>query len=279
MILNRIAGAALRALLVVTLITFPSVMLPNTTSDTTLIVGLVAIIAAAFTFVEYSASSPSLVEFRDAPPFNRIRFGALFLTVFALTLILRGETQPSTLTRLFESFGGEIALALDFPYSPVRLVVLMLPDPTPEPVVEGVRTAAGLSYLVSILSLGLFVLVMRLRGWPARDGTFNVWVNLPTFDPTRGGDVVDRLRSDAQFNLILGFLLPFLIPALVKVTSALVDPIDLSNPHALIWTMTAWAFLPASMLKRGIALNRVADLISDQRKRESAAAAGSFAPV
>ena len=27
-------------------------------------------------------------------------------------------------------------------------------------------------------------------------GSFNVWINLPTFDPTTGGDVVERLERD-----------------------------------------------------------------------------------
>ncbi len=87
-----------------------------------------------------------------------------------------------------------------------------------------------------------------------------------------------RLYRDAQFNLILGFLLPFIIPASVKMASDLFDPISLTHSHTLIWTMTAWAFLPASLLMRGIALNRVAHMISQQRLRAYATAKG-FAPV
>lgn len=259
-------GGLARAALVVALISTPALLLPGTTADTALVAAFVALVAGAFTAVEYNAAAPSLVAFRDAPPFNRMRFGALFVTVLVLSLILRGKIEETGLTRLFALVGDELARAIDFPYSPVRLVMLMLPADIAPETVAAVRVAAGLSYLVSILTLGAFVLILRLRGWPARTGRFNVWVNLPVFDPTSGDDVVDRLRHDAQINVVLGFLLPFIIPAVVKLATVVVEPADLGDAHTLIWTMTAWAFLPASLLMRGIALNRIADLILDQRR-------------
>lgn len=277
--LSRLTGAILRAVLVVLLIAMPSMLLPGATADTGQTIALVALIAAVFTIVEYQSSYPSLVEFRDAPPFNRVRFGALFITVFALTMILRGESDPSTMTQLTSAVGISIGTLIDFPYSPVRLIVLMLPEGATADLTQRVRTAAGLSYLVSILSLMIFVLMLRLRGWPTRDTNFNVWINLPTFDPTAGGDVVERLERDSQINLILGFLLPFIIPAFVKLASDYVDPISLSNDHTLIWTITAWAFLPASLLMRGIALSRVAAMISQQRERASLAGKEGSVPA
>ena len=72
-----------------------------------------------------------------------------------------------------------------------------------------IRTAAGLAYLVSLIALATFVVLVRVMGWPARQGAFNVWVNLPLFDPTAGGDVLYRLQRDARINIALGFLLPF----------------------------------------------------------------------
>jgi len=276
-VVSRLSSAVLRAALVVLLIALPSVMLPGTTTDTAQIVSLVAIFAAAFTLVEYNSAYPSLVEFRDAPPFNRVRFFALFATVFALTVIARGKTDPTTFTMIFDAVGRRIGEAIDFPYSPVRLVVLMMPPDASAALIDDVRTAAGLSYLVSILSLAVFVIALRLFGWPARQGGFNVWINLPTFDPTAGGDVVDRLNRDATVNLVLGFLLPFIIPAFVKLAADLFDPISLANSQTLIWTMSAWAFLPASLLMRGIAMNRVAHMICQQRRRAYAAPEDRYA--
>lgn len=265
-VISRLTGAVLRAVLVIFMIATPSLMLASTAADTVQIVALVSIVAGVFVFVEYNSSSPSLMEFRDAPPFNRVRFFGLASTILALTVIAKGATEPTTLTVLFEMVGGSLAEAMDFPYSPVRLVVLMLPAEASTNLIENVRTAAGLSYLVSLLSLAFFVLVLRVKNWPNKRGGFNVWINLPTFDPTAGGDVVERLERDGQLNLILGFLLPFLIPALVKLASDMFNPIQLQDSHTLIWTMTAWAFIPASMIMRGIAMLRVAQMIAVQRE-------------
>ncbi|SDE62841.1 hypothetical protein SAMN04488567_2154 [Limimaricola pyoseonensis] len=252
----------------VLLIAIPSMLLPASGSGTPEIVALIAIGAALFTLVEYTALSPSLVEFRDAPPFNRIRFLFTALNVFLLALVLRGAAEPSTLTEIARAVGTRLGAALDIAYSPVRLFLLALPqagEPLPD-----LRGLAAVSYLLSLGSVAFFAALLRLRGWPLPSRNFNVWINLPTFDPTSGPDVIWRLRRDAQFNLVLGFLLPFVMPALVKLGLPLLGPIELSDPHALIWTVTAWAFLPASLLMRGVALQRVADMIDAQRERANA---------
>lgn len=265
----------MRGLFVALLIATPALLLPDVATDQSQIVVLVAMLAAFLTFVEYNSNAPSIVEFRDAPPFNRVRFIALFITVFILTVIAKGKTDPTALTMGLASIGKIVGNTIDFPYSPVRLVVLMLPSHVTLDTIQDVRVAAGLAYIISLITLVIFVLVVRIGGWPVRNGAFNVWVNLPLFDPTAGGDVLVRLRRDARFNIAFGFLLPFMIPAVVKATSDLLDPITLENPQTLIWTITAWAFLPASMIMRGIAMNRVADLIAAKRRRAHANAAAA----
>jgi hypothetical protein len=265
-------SAFVRAGLMALLIAMPSLMLPDVTSDTAQIVVLVAILAFLMTFVEYFSEYPSIVEFRFAPPFNRLRFAALFTTVTMLSLICAGKAEPSNISQLAGKLGTLLGNAIDFPYSPVRLVVLMLPEGSDPALVGSVRTAAGVSYMFSLISLFVFVTLVRLLGWPTRKGAFNVWVNLPLFDPTAGGDVLARLKRDAGLNIMLGILLPFLIPAVVKGAADLIDPISMDNPQTLIWTMSAWAFLPASMIMRGIAMSRVADLIEEKRMRAYAEA-------
>lgn len=265
--ISRLTGAVLRAVMVMLMIATPSMMLAGTTLDTIQIVALVCIVSGVFTFVEYISVSPSLIEFRDAPPFNCVRFFGLGATVLALTIIASGSTNPTTVTLLFDQIGVALSEAMDFPYSPVRLAVLMLPPEADLALASDVRTAAGLSYLVSLLSLACFILALRLKNWPNQRGGFNVWTNLPTFDATAGGDVVDRLERDGQLNLILGFLLPFLIPAIVKLASDVFNPIQLQDAHTLIWTMTAWAFIPASLIMRGIAMLRVGQMIALQREQ------------
>ncbi|WP_259274222.1 hypothetical protein [Sulfitobacter mediterraneus] len=260
-------GAATRGLLVALLIATPALFLPGVAADSTQITALMALLAGFLTFVEYNSSFPSIVEFRDAPPFNRLRFIALFVTVVMITQVIKSHSEVTLLSGALFSLGTIIGNALDFPYSPVRLAVLMLPETASLQLVETIRAAAGLAYLVAAIALIVFVLLVRVLGWPTRHGAFNVWVNLPLFDPTAGGDVISRLQRDARINIALGFLLPFLIPAMVKLASYLIDPIPFENPQTLIWTVSAWAFLPASMIMRGIAMNKVAGMIEDKRRR------------
>jgi hypothetical protein len=197
---------------------------------------------------------------------------ALNITVFSLSLICLGTETPSTLTQLLGIIGGRLGELIDFPYSPVRLVLLVLPSDAPVETVGTLRTAAGVAYFFSIVSLAMFVLLVRFNGWPTKPGGFNVWTNLPTFDPTAGGDIVERLNRDSQINIILGFLLPFIIPALVKFASDNFSPISLESQHTMIWTITAWAFLPSSLIMRGTAMSRIAQMIEEKRKRSSEAA-------
>ncbi len=271
---TRLIGAAMRAFLVMVLVATPSVILPGIGTDTKQMVALVALFAGALTFAEYNAVYPSLVEFRDAPPFNRVRFLMLFTIVFVLSVICAAKDSDAAFPRLFEAVGVLVGHAMDFPYSPVRLATLMMAEGASDQQVLAVRTAAGTSYILSLLSLAFFVLIFKLRGWPGRTTAFNVWVNLPTFEPTAGGDIVDRLERDARANLAMGFLLPFLIPAVVSVASVGFEPLTLTSPQTLIWTMTAWAFLPASLVMRGIAMGRIASMIRQKRDQHVAMTVG-----
>ncbi|MDA3887759.1 MAG: hypothetical protein PF443_02920 [Allgaiera sp.] len=263
-------GALVRAVLVMVLIATPSTLLPGSGVDSTQIVALIALFGGGLTFVEYSATYPGLIEFRYAPPFNRIRYLSLFLTVFVLAIIARGNLDPTPMTMLVQAIGEVVGRAIDFPYSPVRLMTLMLSSTAPSTHIEQVRTAAGMAYLISLVMLSIFVIALKIFGWPASNGTFNVWVNLPTFDPTIGGDVVARLERDARVNLALGFLLPFLVPAVVKAASSSFGEVTLSTPQTLIWMVSAWAFLPASLFMRGIAMHRVAEMIREKRRQNDA---------
>jgi len=279
-VIARLSGAATRGFLVALVIATPALILPGVASDSTQITVLIALLAAFLTFVEYNSTAPSIVEFRDAAPFNRLRFVALFGTVLLLTMIYKGKTDPTALTGALTSIGTIVGNAIDFPFSPVRLTVLMLPEDADPEIIRSVRTAAGISYLASLVAMTVFIIMVRVFGWPARKGGFNVWVNLPLFDPTAGGDVLLRLQRDARINIAFGFLLPFIIPALVKVAADMLNPVTLDNPQTLIWTMSAWAFLPASMIMRGIAMHRIAEMIEDQRRRVYAdEERGAFSPA
>lgn len=278
-VVSRLTGAVARAMFVVLLISTPSLLLPGVTQDTTQMVVLIGLFAGLITLIEYGSTYPCLIEFRNAPPFNRVRFLSLFVTVFLLSIIFRGLYEPTTLTRFVQAVGHLVGYVIDFPYSPVRLIMLLVPDQTNVEHMNLIRAAVGLSYLVSLLTLAVFLIVLRVLGWPNRTQAFNFWTNLPTFDPTMGADVVTRLNRDARFNIALGFFLPFLAPAVARSASGLFNASMMDSPQTLVWMISIWAFLPASLFMRGIAMNRIADMIDEKRMRGARAVAAGLLPA
>lgn len=274
-------NALFRALLVAALIAFPALTLSGNGADGTQMVTLIAIIAGLLIFMEYNSAYPSFVEFRYAAPINRLRFGALCIAVAVLTAVCADASGTTTLGAILASLARLISGWLDVPFSPVRLLLLVLPADAPDLLVTKLRNGAGFAYLTSVVMLAVFAVMIRLRCWPTRTGVFNVWVNLPLFDPTAGHDVVRRLQAYARINLALGFLLPFLVPAAMRAgaEAGYFDPLMLERPQTLVWVVSLWAILPASIMIRGLAMGRVAEMIQQKRERAYAAAEAEGVPL
>lgn len=263
--LSQVTGAFVRAILVMVLITVPSVLAPGSGDDGRQMAALVALFGGILTFVEYKSAYPGLVEFRDAKPYNRLRYAMLFAMVLSLSIMSRQATEPSPIGSLVTALSFLSGQALDFPYSPVRLITILLAGDGPPELALAVRSAAGMSMMIALLLLAVFVVILRMTHWPLDHGSFNVWVNLPTFDPAAGRDVVARLGRDGRANIVLGLLLPFIIPAIVQVSGMGIGALDVTAPQTLIWVVSAWAFLSASLVMRGIAMGRVAAMIRTRR--------------
>ncbi|WP_424980334.1 hypothetical protein [Leisingera sp. S232] len=267
----RITGAAFRGILVAMLFAMPTLILPASATQSPEIILFIALLGSALAISEYASSFPSFVEFRNAPPINRMRFAAAAAAVGSLSLLAAHPLAPTGLTALVARLGGWLGGQLDFAYSPVQMTVLMMPPQVPETVVLMVRDAAGLVSAVAAIAIIVFALAIRVGHWPVGSGAFNVWVNLPLFDPTTGGDVVQRLQRDGRINIAGGVLLPFAMPAAAKLAPGLVDLGLLAAPHMLIWVISAWALVPASMIMRGMAMLRIAGLIAQKRRAAYAA--------
>lgn len=269
-VLSGITAAAMRGVLMALLIALPSLVLPPVPGHSPELVTLAAILLGSFVFAEYCATSPSFLEFRDAPPLNRCRFAFLTICIFLIALLTRHASAPTALTSLVNSLGLSAANLLDFAFSPVRLLQLVLPPELSAQAVELTRRASALAYGVSLVSIAIFALVSRTGRWPQSNGPFNVWINLPLFDPTTGGDVVTRLQRDARLHIASGVLAPFALPALVKYGTGTLDMTLFNDPQLFAWCVTGWAMFPAMMIIRGMGRLRVAELIAAQRR--------SFAP-
>lgn len=265
----KIAGALIRAILVALVVAMPSLAVPDPSGGSSEVIALVALCFGVFVFIEYVSSYPSLLEFRDAPPFNRVRFASLAVTVGLVTLICRGVILPSGLSDFVTSIGSFFGHLLNFQYSPVRLFALMLETEADSSYNQLILSIAGISYTISLLTVFVFLCLLLFTRWPSNKKPFNVWVNLPTFDPTAGGDVVSQLAQDARINASLGFLLPFLLPLLVYLAALVWEPVALATPQSLVWTVTAWSVLSTNLLMRGIAMARVASMISYTRRQST----------
>lgn len=267
-----LTGALLRAVAVAVLVALPTVLLPAGPGRADQIVVLVALLVALMVFMEYNSTYPSIVEFRHAPPYNRLRFGLFAFAVLALTLVLRQPFAASLGGAVLGEIAGVLGRAGDFHGSPVRLVLALAPEGAGPVQTAGLRDMAALAYALSLLMVLWFIALIRLRNWPAQNGAFNVWVNLPMLSLTANGDIVPRMQIHAGLNLLLGIGLPFFLPGLLSTVAVLTGPVTLDGPQTTIWVLALWAFVPAGLVMRGIAINRIAVLILRKRHRSSTAA-------
>ena len=265
--MTRLALIGLRGLLVACLMLAPGLLLPDISQDVAQGITLLALLGAFVVVAEYSARYPGLIEFRDAKPYNRGRFLLLGSIMLSLIFLQRDILVTPDKTGMITHLALALGNLMNFSFSPVELLVASLPQGLPSAHLANVVISAALAYTLSLLGLGLFLLGLLTGYWPRRNDVFIVWVNLPNFDPTKGVDVVQRLERDGQLNIALGIIMPFSLPALLHLSTFLVQPFTLESPLALIWGLTLWAIIPVSLIMRGASMYRVAQLIRAQRRR------------
>jgi len=269
-VVSKLVAAILRAAIVVLVVSMPALVLPGTTQEGAELVMLVALVLGVFTAVEYSATYPALIEFRDAPPFNRVRLLSLVVMLFCLSLVAGGN-HASSLVLVLNALGLLLGHVLEYPGSPLAALIRHLPEEAPPVSPQQVKIMAGLAIFTALSALCSFAIMLRTNRWPQRGQAFNVWINLPTFDPTAGGDVITRLIRDARVNFIFALTITFILPTVGLMVSGHLGVQILTSPHALVWGIALWMFLPLSLFMRALAMVRIAAMIRDRRARLVAA--------
>ncbi len=268
--IGQFAGAVIRGMVAAAVILLPVLVLaPVSGGEPPYTALLVALIIALLVTTEYNSSQPIITEFRDAPPYNLIRFVVLVLVFGSASLMFRhaligGSSETVALYEL----GLLVGLAMDFPGSPVRLMTTVLSQGADPAFVPVITAAVGIAYLAGLVGLALFSILIHAGLWPGRRKPFNKWVNLPNHDWTAPGDRRHTLIQDARVNIIFGFTLPFLTPLLLSV--ALHEEIMrrlIDRPAALVWIIAMWSFLPFSLFMRGLALAAIADLFVEEEHK------------
>ncbi len=92
----------------------PALILPASVTTSPEITLFIALLAAALVVTEYAAHFPSFVEFRNAPPINRLRFAMAVAVIGGLSLLMAHPLAPTGLTALVQQLAHWLGGQLDF---------------------------------------------------------------------------------------------------------------------------------------------------------------------
>ncbi|MHA3979486.1 hypothetical protein ACW9UR_17575 [Halovulum sp. GXIMD14794] len=263
--LGRLLGASIRAALLVLIIAAPAFLLPGVSVASQEISLIVAGLAAAFTVFEYASTHPGLVDFRFAPPYNRIRYITFSATVLSLVFLARAMEGQDSFSPAVLELADRAVVALDFPLSPVRMARSTIAAGEGPEFELMITRGAAVSFLVTFTSMLFFAALLWLFHWPVGRRDFNLWINLPTFEPGYGRDVERRLHRDGMINVLIGLAFLYLLPVALSRAGGWFNPSVLSNYQPMVWGLTFWAFGAGSLVIRGAAVLKVAYLVRRTR--------------
>lgn len=264
----RLLGAIFRALVVVAIVTIPSLLLTDAPAGAVEFSLIIGAIIGIFTVFEYGSGSPGFVDFRFAPPYNRFRVFTITLQIVFLSLVCRAmalDVQSASILNLAQN----IAEQLDFPYSPVAHAINVILETTPFSSASTILLVytISISFAVGIGLTGIFAILLWVFNWPTNRATFNLWVNLPMFQPSEGKYVVKRLRRDATINIVVAIILIYLLPYVPKLGFDWFKVDLFETDQSIVWTTTLWIFVPSGMIARAFAMQKIARIIGRAQRR------------
>ncbi|MGB0497035.1 MAG: hypothetical protein ACPGID_01745 [Rubricella sp.] len=262
----RIINAVLRGLLVLVVIAAPSYLLPGATptgQDLSLIIGG---LAGLFTIWEYGTLRPGFVDFRFAPPYNRIRFFGFVVFLFAIVFLCRSNEGADAFAADFLAFADRMVELAAFPLSPAALAGQIVAMGEDEALALLISRATALSLVVAIGLVAVSMFFIWLMRWPVDRAGFNLWDNVPSMTPGGNKDIVYRLRRNGMINCIVAATLPFMLLVMVARSGGWFDPTALENYQSLLWGCVVWAYVPAALFIRGQAFMKLAWLIDRARE-------------
>lgn len=265
--LGRFIGALFRAVLVLAIVAAPAFLLPNVSTAAQEISLIVGAIAGAFTLFEYASSHPGLIDFRFAPPYNRMRYATFVVMVVSLIFLCRASAGNDPIGLRIIDLADQASVFVDVPLSPVRIAVALIGEGGSDEFQLLLLRASSVSFVIAFAAFLFFAIMLWVFRWPVNRDNFNLWINLPTFEPSSGRDVERRLYRDGVANILIGIGLPFMIPVIASRSGGWFDPSVLQNYQPLIWGCAIWAFLPASLIIRGSALIKLGWLVKRARGR------------
>jgi len=259
----RLLGAIFRALWVVVVAAIPSLLLPSASQGAVEFALIIGAIIGMFTFFEYGSTTPGFVDFRYAPPYNRFRAFTIAMQVVTITLVCRAVELGLSGSLLID-WAQQAVQVLDFKYSPVSMAIdnilsdSRFSDTTAVLLVYSITT----SFVVGVGMTLVFSLILWIFGWPRDRENFNLWANLPTFQPSDGTSIPKRLRRDAYFNIVLGIALIYALPFIPTYGFDWLTVDIFENNQAMVWAATLWVFIATSLIARASAMLKIARILT-----------------
>ena len=117
------------------------------------------------------------------------------------------------------------------------------------------------SFVVGVGLTLAFALILWIFGWPRNREEFNLWANLPLFQPCEEGSIPNRLRRDAWFNIILGIVLIYALPLIPTYGFDWLTVDIFENNQVMVWAATLWVFIATSLIARASAMLKIARIL------------------
>lgn len=263
----RLLGAIFRAFWVIVVVAIPSLVLPSASQGAAEFSLIIGGIIAIFTVFEYGSDSPGFVDFRFAPPYNRFRAFTIAIQVILVTLVARA-IELNLADAAILDWAQTIAVFMDFPFSPVSNSWDLLIEGSGLSDTSAILLVytTSISFVAGFAFMIIFSTMLWVFKWPLDRASFNLWINLPMFQPSDGVSVPKRLRRDALVNIILGLTLIYALPYLPIAGLDWLTTDLFENNQALIWAAVLWVFIPTTLLARAAAMWKIARIISRARR-------------
>lgn len=260
--LNRLIGAVFRAMVVILIIALPSFILPDSTRNARELSMIAAGVVAAFTIFEYAAKSPGFVDFRFAPPYNRMRVAIIATELLIIAFYYRDLPLGGALV----NFGDQVSALADMTGSPVRMTLDKFANTLTPGQLSRLGTAMSLAMVIALgLSL-LFAVLLWVSRWPVDRAGFNLWVNMPNFEPSEVGRTERRLYRDGLLNILFAPLVLFSAPFVLPLAASTLGSSLLREPQSVVWLAALWGFVPASLIIRGAAILKISWILRQAKK-------------
>jgi len=250
-------AAAVRAVFVAIMVMLPAFILPGVTQSGLEFTRIVATVAAVFVIYEYGFLTPSVIEFRDTAPYNRIRFFMLLSFVLVPAQLISNVLSGYPLTGILAIFAKNAFSLANFSFSPVTIVAKTLSG-SDLVLREAVAQAIALNVMICVFAIITFAVAVFGGLWRCEGDRFNMWHNMPSYKSYGATGMQTRLVNSAFASFLIACLIPLLGPTAADLFTVWFSETGKLPPIAVTWFIALWVYLPATFLMRAIFLAKVA---------------------